>query len=158
MIQKKWKIFKQKNVKVTKREHPFMSFISTYNLEILNSFSPELQHKDTGSVINSKLLNLLTQLRGLRFVTTLVLVFKNIESEDKTKHDNFYSSWKAEIIINENDVDDVLQSIYTPIITKIQKSLGKDSSWIIDSVINHTISVSKYNPLAEAVLSNFQEN
>ena len=135
-----------------------MRFISTYNLEILNSFSPELQHKDTGSVINSKLLNLLTQLRGLRFVTTLVLVFKNIESEDKTKHDNFYSSWKADIIINENDVDDVLQSIYTPIITKIQKSLGKDSSWIIDSVINHTISVSKYNPLAEAVLSNFQEN
>ena len=135
-----------------------MRFISTYNLEILNSFSPELQHKDTGSVINSKLLNLLTQLSGLRFVTTLVLVFKNIESEDKTKHDNFYSSWKAEIIINENDVDDVLQSIYTPIITKIQKSLGKDSSWIIDSVINHTISVSKYNPLAEAVLSNFQEN
>ena len=135
-----------------------MRFISTYNLEILNSFSPELQHKDTGSVINSKLLNLLTQLRGLRFVTTLVLVFKNIESEDQTKHDNFYSSWKAEIIINENDVDDVLQSIYTPIITKIQKSLGKDSSWIIDSVINHTISVSKYNPLAEAVLSNFQEN
>ena len=100
----------------------------------------------------------MTQLRGLRFVTTLVLVFKNIESEDKTKHDNFYSSWKVEIIINENDVDDVLQSIYTPIITKIQKSLGKDSSWIIDSVINHTISVSKYNPLAEAVLSNFQEN
>ena len=135
-----------------------MRFISTYNLEILNSFSPELQHKDTGSVINSKLLNLLAQLRGLRFVTTLVLVFKNIESEDKTKHDNFYSSWKAEIIINENDVDDVLQSIYTPIITKIQKSLGKDSSWIIDSVINHTISVSKYNPLAEAVLSTFQEN
>ena len=158
MIQKKWKIFKQKNVKVTKREHPFMRFISTYNLEILNSFSPELQHKDTGSVINSKLLNLLTQLRGLRFVTILVLVFKNIESEDKTKHDNFYSSWKAEIIINENDVDDVLQSIYTPIITKIQKSLGKDSSWIIDSVIDHTISVSKYNPLAEAVLSYFQEN
>ena len=69
-----------------------MRFISTYDLEILNSFSSELQHKDTGSVINSKLLNLLTQLRGLRFVTTLVLVFKNIESEDKTKHDNFYSS------------------------------------------------------------------
>ena len=135
-----------------------MRFISTYNLEILNSFSPELQHKDTGSVINSKLLNLLTQLRGLRFVTTLVLVFKNIESEDKTKYDNFYSSSKAEIIINENDVDDVLQSIYTPIITKIQKSLGKDLSWIIDLVIDHTFSISKYNPLAEAVLSNFQEN
>ena len=30
----------------------------------------------------------------------------------------------------------------------IQKSLGKDSGWIIDSVIYHAISISKYNPLA----------
>ena len=36
-------------------------------------------------------------------MTTLVLVFKRIESEDKTKFDNFYSSPKAEVIINESD-------------------------------------------------------
>ena len=56
---------------------------------------------------------------------TLVLVFKKIESEDKTKYDNFYSSSKAEIIIDESDIDDVFQSIYTTIITNIQKSLEK---------------------------------
>ena len=37
---------------------------------------------------------------------------------------------------------------YRKIITNIQKSLGKDSGWIIDSVIDHTISTSKYNLLA----------
>ena len=37
--------------------------------------------------------------------------------------------------------------IYTTVITNIQKSLGKGSGWIIDSVIDHTISISKYNPL-----------
>ena len=49
-------------------------------------------------------------------------MFKKVESEDKTKYDNFYSSSKAEIIIN--DIDDVFQSIYTTIIisnTKIFK-------------------------------------
>ena len=76
-------------------------------------------------------------------MTTLGLVFKKIESEDKTKFDNFYSSSKAEIIINENDIDDVFQSIYAKIITNIQKYLGKGSGWIIDSVIDHTISISK---------------
>ena len=30
----------------------------------------------------------------------------------------------------------------------MKKFLGKGSSWIIDSVINHTISISKYSPLA----------
>ena len=38
----------------------------------------------------------------------------------------FIQAQKAEIIINESDIDDVFQSIYTTFITKIQKSLGKD--------------------------------
>ena len=46
-------------------------------------------------------------------MTTLFLVFKRIESEDKIKYENFYSSSKVEIIINESDIDDVFQSIYT---------------------------------------------
>ena len=61
-------------------------------------------------------MELLTQLKGFEFVTTLVLVFKRIESENKTKYDTFYSSSKAEIIINESDIDDVFQSICTTII------------------------------------------
>ena len=42
----------------------------------------------------------------------------------------------------------MFKSIYTTIITNIKESLGKVSGWIIDLVIDHTISISKYNPLA----------
>ena len=73
--------------------------------------------------------------------TKLVLVFKEIESKEKTMHDNFYSRSKAEIIINESDIEDLFKSIYTKIITSIKRSLGKDSGWIIHSVIDHCISV-----------------
>ena len=89
----------------------------------------------------------MTELKGFKFVATLVLVFKKTESEDKTKYDNFYSSSNAEIIINESD-NDVFQSIYATITINIRTSLGKVSGWIIDSVIDHTISVSRYNPSA----------
>ena len=61
---------------------------------------------------------------------------------------NFYWSLRAEIIINESDTDDEFQSIYITIIRNIQKSLGKGSVCIIDSVIDHTISISRYNALA----------
>ena len=57
-------------------------------------------------------------------MTTLVLVFRKIEIEDNTKYDKFYSNSKAEIVTNEIDIDDVFQSIYTTILTNIQKSLG----------------------------------
>ena len=68
----------------------------------------------------------MAQLKGFEFVTTLVLVFKNIESEEKKRYDTFYSNSKAEIIINnKKDIDHVFQSIYTKIISNIQESLGK---------------------------------
>ena len=78
-------------------------------------------------------------------MATLVLLFKKIESEDKTKNDNFHLSSKAEIIINEGDIEDVFQSIYTTIIIIITILHYNN---IIDSVIEHTISISKYNTLA----------
>ena len=90
----------------------------------------------------------MTESRRFKFVTTLVSVLKKIESEDKTNYDTFYSNSKSEIIINESDIDDVFESIYTTIILKIQKSLGKDSGWIIDLVIDHNISIWKNNPLS----------
>ena len=45
-------------------------------------------------------------------------------------------------------MDDLFESIYTSIISNIQKYLGKCSVWIVDSVIDHSISITKYNPLA----------
>ena len=81
------KIFVQKcekNVKITKQAHAFKGFPSSYNVETLNFFNPELQRINTESEIKSKLIELLIQLKGFKFLTTLVLVFKKIESEDKT--------------------------------------------------------------------------
>ena len=74
----------KKDVKITKQEHAFKGYASTYNVEILNSSNPSKPLKDTESAINSKLIELLIQLKGFKSVTTLVM-YKNIESEDKKK-------------------------------------------------------------------------
>ena len=116
-------------------------YVSTGNVDILNSLNSELQLKNTESVIKNKLKDLLS-----KFVTALVMEFKKIESDDATKYNTFYSNSKAETIINESDIDNVFESIYCKIISNIQKSIRKGSGWIIDSIINHTISISKYIP------------
>ena len=82
-------------------------------------------------------------------------MFKKIESEDKTKYNTLYLNSKAEIIINESDVDNAFQLISTTTVTMIQKSLGKCSGWIIDSVIENTISISRYIRLAECIYIKF---
>ena len=52
------------NEKITNREHAFKAYASAYNVEILNSFNPELQLKNTESAIKTKLIDLLTQLKA----------------------------------------------------------------------------------------------
>ena len=47
--------------------------MSTYNLEMLNSFNLEVQFKDTEFVVRNKLTDLLTELKEFEFVTALVL-------------------------------------------------------------------------------------
>ena len=57
------------NEKTTNREHAFIAYASAYNVEILNSFNPELQLKDTESAIKTKLIDLLTQLKAFNTVS-----------------------------------------------------------------------------------------
>ena len=76
MIQKSENFLNEKNVKRTKQTHAFKGYASSYIIEILNSFNSELEREDTESAIKSKLIELLTQSKSFKFVTTVVLVFK----------------------------------------------------------------------------------
>ena len=73
-----------------------------------------------------------------------------MESDNVTKYITFYSNSKTETIINESDIDDVFELIYTTIVSDIQKYLEKYFVWIIDSALDHNINTSKYKPLADS--------
>ena len=77
-------------------------------------------------------------------MTVLFLVFKKIESKDNTKCDIFYSTSKAEIIIDESEIENAFKSIYITVTANIQKYLEKCSAWIIVSFINHNICNFKF--------------
>ena len=58
------------------------TYASIYSVEIYNSLNLELQLKDTKVAIRNKLIDLLTdflltELKGFKFLRTLVLEFKN---------------------------------------------------------------------------------
>ena len=94
----------------------------------MNSFNSELHFQDTQSAIRKKLEDLLTEFKGLKFVMTSVLEFRKIERDDETKYSSLYLSSKAETVINDSDVDDVFASVYSTIMSNIQKSLEK--AWV----------------------------
>ena len=49
-------------------------------------------------------------------MTALLLEFKNLESDDETKHSTFYSSSNTKAIVNEIDIDDAFEPIHSTII------------------------------------------
>ena len=85
----------------------------------MNCFNPKLQLKDTECSIKIKLIDLLSELKGFKFVTTSVLKFKKIQSDVKILYSTFYLNSKVETIINESDIDDVFECICSIIISNI---------------------------------------
>ena len=74
---KKLKTFKQKNIyiKITKGAHAFKGNVISYNVEILNSLTSELQLKNHEPTIKSKFIDLLTPLKAFKFVTNTKNLF-----------------------------------------------------------------------------------
>ena len=89
----------------------------------------------------------MSELRGFKFVTALLLEFKETEIHDATKYSTFHLNSKVETTINRSNIDNAFKSIYSTIISNIQKSLGKGLGCIIDSVVDHIIFISKNNLL-----------
>ena len=79
-----------RNAKVIKRSPPCEFYAINYQVKILNSFNLLLLLKNNKPTIKHKLIDLLSEWRRFKFLTTLVLEFKKIESEDETKYSTFY--------------------------------------------------------------------
>ena len=92
---------------------------------------------------------MLIELRVIKFVITLVLKFKKTRNEDEAKYSTFYLNSKAETIIHDAEIDSILKSIGSTIMTKIQKYQAEDWGWTIDSVMVQNINFSKYKRVSE---------
>ena len=55
----------------------------------MNSFYPQLQLKDIDSAVKNKLKDLLTELKGFKFVATLFLELEKIQRDDETLYRTF---------------------------------------------------------------------
>ena len=55
----------------------------------------------------------------------------------------------AESIINESEINDLFELMYSIIISNKQKLFGKGSGWILDSVIDRNVNGSSWSILVK---------
>ena len=113
----------------------------------MNFLNPELQLQNTQFAIKNKLNNFLKELISC-YNLGLKIEKNKIINENETKYSTFYSNSKAETIIHDADINSILESIDSTIMTKIQKYHAEGSGWTIGSVIEQNINISKYKPLS----------
>ena len=68
--------------------------------------------------------------------------------KNEAKYSTFYSSSKTETVINESDIDDVFELIYSTIKSDMQKLLGKSLGRITNSFVDQNTNCSKYKSLS----------
>ena len=73
------------------------------------------------SAIKNKLIDLLSELRGFKFVKTSLLELKKLGVIAETKYSTFYSNSKVETIISKTEIVNAFESIYITIISNMQK-------------------------------------
>ena len=114
-----------KEAKITKRSHAFKNYARSYNVEIWNYFNSELQLIDTKSAFNNKFAELLNELRGFKFVLTLILVLKPPPENHVMKYSTFYSNSDTEITTNGSETMIYLNQSIAILYQNCKKTLVK---------------------------------
>ena len=85
-------------------------------------------------------------MKGFIFIESLKVEFSKV-SNDKTVYKNAYFNSKVKTVVNENELNEVLQTSKQEILNKSAQWISEGSGWTIKSIHNQYINIVKYQPL-----------
>ena len=105
-----------------------------------------LQLNDTRSELRIKIIGLLIQMKGIKFVEVIKVTFEKMKDDKlETKTANFFSY--PQTVIDPDDINDALDTTKQDITNRIDIWTSEGSGWLIKSVDNHYLNVAVYVPL-----------
>ena len=132
--------------KITQIQNALKNSTKSFSVDIIDNKDPLNQLTKTQKVIEHYLNKELGELKGFKYIETLKVTFeKQLEDEIITKIAYFNS--KTETLINENEINEVIQTSRKELIKAIGQWISEGSGWTIQSVDGHYINLTKYIPL-----------
>ena len=132
-------------------------FAKTYNISIVSPDSVIDQLHKARTVTQQTLTDELGEMRGIRLITTLKVLFRREESEN-TRYATPYFNSRAIAITNEAMVDDAITTQNNTIQERVDMWLGEGSGWVIDTVEGHWLNLNRYTPLRGGSYIQLPEN
>ena len=120
-------------------------FTESYEVNIIDEKDPLVQLQKTRQKLGWSIKNILKSMKGLKFIETLKVAFEKTTG-DKVISKAAYFNSKAQTIINQTEIAEVLQLTAEQILNKIAQWISEGSGWIIKSINNHYLNIVKYEP------------
>ena len=90
--------------------------------------------------------NQLKIFKGFKYVETLQVKFVKFSNGQKTEKNGFFNS-KADLILNNTDIQASLQISKQHILNIISQWVSEGSGWTVESIESHHLNIANYSPL-----------
>ena len=131
---------------ITEVARAFKGYTKSYEVGIKNETDPLIQMSSTRLAIAHFMKQLLTQMKGIKFIETLTIYFEQQKGNQTVSRIGYFNS-KPKTITNANDFQESLDVNVEQIMNDIHKWISEGSAWIIKSINGHYINIIKYEPL-----------
>ena len=118
----------------------------SFEIGIKNNKDPLAQLQNTRKATEYHIIRILTSMKGLKFVETLIVTFKKL-ANDEIVYKTAYFNSKPQTIINNIEIPEALQLSKQQILNMIAQWVSKGSGWTIQSVDNHYLNIVQYQPM-----------
>ena len=132
--------------KITQIQNALKNSTKSFSVDIIDNKDPLHQLTKNKKVIEHYLNKELVELKGFKYIETLKITFEK-QLGNKTTIKTAYFNSKTKTLINENEINEVLQTSRQELIKAIGQWISEGSGWTIQSVDGHYINLTKYTPM-----------
>ena len=133
--------------KIEQTDKALKGYTKSYEISIKNNKDPLAQMQNTRKAIEHRVIALLNEMKGLKYVETLKVTFEKNSADEIVEKSAYFNS-TPQTIINQMEIADSLQSSKQQILNKIAQWISEGSGWTIKSVDNHYLNIVKYKPMS----------
>ena len=132
--------------KIEQTDKALKGYTLSYEISIKNNKDPLAQMQNTRNAIEHRVITLLNEMKGLKYVETLKVTFSKM-SDGETVIKTAYFNSKVQTIINHTEINEALQMSKQNVLNLISQWISEGSGWTIQSVDSHYLNIVKYKPL-----------
>ena len=121
-------------------------FAKSYEINIRNNRDPLVQMQNTRKGAEHRVITLLNEMKGLKYVETLKVTFEKISADVIVEKSAYFNS-TSQTIINNTEINEALQMSKQNLLNQISRWISEGSGWTIKSVDSHYLNMAKYEPM-----------